>query len=305
MQDVYPVPAEVAAAALVNEARYKEIYDRSVADPEGYWREQAERITWAKKPTKIRNVDFTGDVSIKWYEDGELNVAYNCIDRHLETRGDQVAFIFEGDNPEVSAHITYRQLADKVGRLSNVLKDMGVKKGDRIMIYMPMIPEACYAMLACARIGAVHSVVFGGFSPEAISGRIQDAGSKLVITADGGVRGGRHIPLKANVDEAIKKAGGDVQVLMFTHTGVDVNVEVGRDFDANGLMADASPDCPAEPMNAEDPLFILYTSGSTGKPKGVPIPHACLAGSTAARFAHYDRAPGRYLMLSSFAFDSS
>ena len=269
MLDVYPVPAEVAAAAHVNDARYAELYARSVADPEGFWREQAERLTWSKRPTKIKNVDFNGDVKIKWYEDGELNVAYNCIDRHLDARGDQTAFIFEGDNPEVSAHITYRQLHDKVCRLSNVLKDLGVAKGDRVVIYMPMIPEACYAMLACARIGAVHSVVFGGFSPEALSGRILDAGSKLVITADGGVRGARHIPLKDNVDEAIKKAGGDVQVLMFTHTGCEVNVEVGRDFDANGLMEDASPECPAEPMSAEDPLFILYTSGSTGQPKGV------------------------------------
>ncbi len=270
MSEVYPVPPETAAAAHIDDAKYKELYERSVADPEGFWREQAKRLDWAKFPTKIKNVDFTGDVKVRWYEDGELNVCYNCVDRHLDKRAEQTAFIFEGDDPGTSAHITYRQLHDKVCRLANVLKnDLGVKKGDRVMIYMPMVPEACYAMLACARLGAVHSVIFGGFSPEAISGRIQDAGAKVIITADGGLRGSKSVPLKKNVDEAIEKIGGGVKALMFRHTGVEVDFDASRDFEANALMDAASPECAAEPMNAEDPLFILYTSGSTGQPKGV------------------------------------
>ena len=269
MSDVYPVNADVANSAHVNEARYKEMYARSVEDPEGFWREQADRLTWFKKPTQVKNTSFDGGVDIRWYEDGVLNVAYNCIDRHLEKRGDQVAFIFEGDRPDVDAKITYRELHEEVSRLGNVLRSQGVKKGDRVMIYMPMIPEAAYAMLACARIGAVHSVVFGGFSPEAIAGRIEDAGATVIITADAGMRGNRMVPLKQNVDAAIDKVGGEMKVLMFPHTKAEVNVVAGRDLDARELMNAASTDCPAEEMNAEDPLFILYTSGSTGKPKGV------------------------------------
>ena len=270
MSDTFPIPSEIAASAKIDNNQYLELYAHSTRDPEGFWREQAERISWYVPPTKIKDVDFSGEVKIRWFEDGVLNVAYNCIDRHLETRGDQTAIIFEGDAPDVDAKITYRELYEEVCRLANVLKSTGVKKGDRVMIYMPMIPEATYAMLACARIGAIHSVVFGGFSPEALADRIKDADAQVVITADGGVRGARNVPLKANVDAALEKCPGvDFKVLVFKHTGLDVAWTEGRDLDVQTLMKAAEPECEPERMNAEDPLFILYTSGSTGKPKGV------------------------------------
>ncbi len=270
MLEVYPVPESVTQTAHVDQEKYQSMYRRSIDEPEAFWREQADRLDWFQKPTKIKDVSFSGDVHIRWYEDGILNVAHNCLDRHLETRGDQTAIIFEGDSPDVQAHISYRALHEQVCRFSNVLKSTGVKKGDRVMIYMPMIPEATVAMLACARLGAVHSVVFGGFSPDALADRISDAEAKVVVTSDGGLRGGKAVPLKKNVDIAVNKVGDKgIRVLVFTHTGMDVEMVDGRDLDARALMAQAAPDCPAEPMNAEDPLFILYTSGSTGKPKGV------------------------------------
>ena len=269
MNDVYKVSPEAAAEARVNNQSYEAMYKQSVNDPAGFWQGQVDRLTWYKAPTKIKDVSYEGDVHIRWFEDGELNVCYNCIDRHLEQRGDQTAIIFEGDSPSVDAHITYRELHDKVCRLANVLRGQGVKKGDRVMIYMPMIPEATYAMLACARIGAVHSVVFGGFSPDALADRVKDAESSVIITSDGGLRGGKAVPLKTNVDKAREKVGWPVKAVVFTHTGIEVATNPDLDFDARVLMAAADPMCEPEQMNAEDPLFILYTSGSTGKPKGV------------------------------------
>ena len=254
--------------------KYQEMYRRSIEDPVAFWGEQGKRLDWIKPYTIVKDASFgPGGVSIRWYEDGTLNACANCVDRHLETRGDQTAIIWEGDDPKEDAAITYRELHEQVSKFGNVLKNLGVKKGDRVTIYMPMIPEAAYAMLACARIGAVHSVVFGGFSPDSLAGRIEDCRSNFVITADEGIRGGRTIPLKANTDEAIKIAAKDGakvdHVLMVRRTGADVNWEDGRDVWYHDTMAQASPDCPPEEMNAEDPLFILYTSGSTGKPKGV------------------------------------
>ena len=267
---IYDVPAEWAKKAYVDDAKYQAMYARSIADPDAFWAEHGKRIDWFKPFTKVKNTSFgPGDVSIKWFEDGVTNVAYNCIDRHLPKRAQQTAIIWEGDDPSQSRKITYAQLADKVGRLANVLKAHGVKKGDRVTIYLPMIPEAAYAMLACARIGAIHSVVFGGFSPDSIAGRIADCKSTIVITADEGLRGGKKVPLKKNVDEAIKKAGGVTRVLVQKHTGGDVDWTEGRDHWLAEAMDRASPDCAPEPMSAEDPLFILYTSGSTGTPKGV------------------------------------
>jgi acetyl-CoA synthetase len=267
--DLFPVPEAYARSAHCDEATYREMYARSMADPDGFWAEQARRLDWIKPPTRIKDVDFAANARIRWFEDGVLNVAYNCIDRHLETRGDQTAILWEGDDPEVDARITYRELHREVGKLANVLKELGVRKGDRVTIYMPMIPQTAYAMLACARIGAIHSVVFGGFSPDSLADRINDCGSKLVITTDGGLRGGRNVPLKQNTDEALRRCGNGIKVLMFRHTGLQVPMTGGRDYEAGPLMDLASPDCPPEPMGAEDPLFILYTSGSTGKPKGV------------------------------------
>ncbi|MEL6299180.1 MAG: acetate--CoA ligase [Pseudomonadota bacterium] len=268
---LYPVPAEWASRAWVDNTRYQELYERSIRDPEGFWGEMGKRIDWMTPYTKVKNTTFgPGEVSIKWYEDGVTNVCYNCVDRHLKERGDQTAIIMEGDDPTDGEEITYRQLFERVSKFANVMKANGVKKGDRVTIYMPMIPEATYAMLACARIGAVHSVVFGGFSPDSLAGRIEDCQSKFVITSDEGLRGGKKIPLKANTDAALERcATGDEKVLVVRHTGGDVTMKEGRDLWLHEELVKVSPDCPPEPMNAEDPLFILYTSGSTGKPKGV------------------------------------
>jgi acetyl-CoA synthetase len=267
---VYAVPAPWQKRAYVNDAAYKKMYAESVKDNSAFWLKQAKRIDWFKAPKKSKNVSYQyPDVSIKWYEDGVLNVSHNCIDRHLKKRGNQTAIIWEGDNPYDDRKITYRELHEHVCRLANVMKKHGVKRGDRVTIYMPMIPEAAYAMLACTRIGAVHSVVFGGFSPDSVAGRIDDCKSNYVITADEGLRGGKKVPLKANVDAALEKISWPVKVLMVRRTGGAVALKEGRDFWYHDEVAKVSPDCKAEKMKAEDPLFILYTSGSTGKPKGV------------------------------------
>ncbi|HEY1943433.1 MAG TPA: acetate--CoA ligase [Roseiarcus sp.] len=269
-EKVYDVPADWAKRAWIDEPRYQETYRRSVADPQAFWGEHGKRIDWFKPYTIVKNTSYDpSNVSIKWFEDGVTNVAHNCIDRHLAKRAGQTAIIWEGDDPSRSKHITYGELHEQVCRFANVLKAQGVKKGDRVTIYMPMIPEAAYAMLACARIGAIHSVVFGGFSPDALAGRIDDAKSDVVITADEGLRGGRKVPLKANVDVAAEKAGGVKRVIVVRHTGGAIDWKAGRDIWLHEAMETVSADCPPEPMNAEDPLFILYTSGSTGTPKGV------------------------------------
>jgi acetyl-CoA synthetase len=267
----YPVTPEWAKRAWLDEARYRDLYDQSVKNPEAFWGEAGRRLDWITPYTRVKNTTFgPGDVSIKWYEDGSLNIAANCIDRHLATRGEQVAIIWEGDDPTQQETITYRQLHERVSKLANVMKAHGVKKGDRVTIYLPMIPEAAYAMLACARIGAIHSVVFAGFSPDSLAGRIEDAGSSLVITADEGLRGGKAVPLKKNADEALSKvAKGGEKMLVVRRTGNPVAWTPGRDLWLHEELSKVSADCPPEPMNAEDPLFILYTSGSTGKPKGV------------------------------------
>ena len=267
--EIIPVSPDWAKRAYVDAAKYDEMYKRSIEDPDGFWGEMGQRLTWIKPYTTVKNASFAGDVSIKWYEDGTLNVAANCIDRHLETRGDQVAIIWEGDEPDQSKTVTYRQLYENTCRMANVLKSLGIKRGDRVTIYMPMIVETAYAMLACARIGAIHSVIFGGFAPDSIAGRVDDCGSTHIITADEGVRGGKKIPLKANVDKAIERCGGVDAVLVVRHTGAPINWVEGRDVWWHEVKDTVSADCPAEEMNAEDPLFILYTSGSTGKPKGV------------------------------------
>src|SRR6185295_13680534 len=267
---VYPVPAEWAKRAYVNAESYQAMYDRSVSDPEGFWSEAGRRLQWIKPYTRAKNTTFgPGPVDIRWFEDGTINVSANCIDRHLATRGDQIAIIWEGDNPDESERITYRQLSERVQRFANVMKKHGVKKGDRVTIYLPMIPEAAYAMLACTRIGAVHSIVFGGFSPDSLQNRIEDADSKLIITADEGLRGGKPVPLKKNVDAALAKCKGGEKVLVVRRTGNPVPWTPGRDLWMHDELPTVSAECPAEEMKAEDPLFILYTSGSTGKPKGV------------------------------------
>ncbi|MFN7056007.1 acetate--CoA ligase [Hyphomonas sp.] len=267
----YPVPEAFAAKANLTPEKYREMYAASIADPLAFWGEQGKRLDWMTPYTVVKDVSWDRqDLHVRWYADGVLNVTANCIDRHLETRGDKAAFIWEGDAPGESHTITYRQLHTAVCKFANVLKALGVKKGDRVTIYMPMILEAAYAMLACARIGAVHSVVFGGFSPEALAGRITDCGSQVLITADEGLRGGRKVPLKANADKAAEIAGGMVRkMLVVRRTGGDVAMQEGRDHWLHEIGAEVSADCAPEPMNAEDPLFILYTSGSTGKPKGV------------------------------------
>ncbi len=270
LDKTYAVPAAWKKKAYFNETSYKKAYDESVKNPNKFWAKEAKRVDWIKAPKKIKNVSYTyPDVSIKWFEDGVLNVSANCIDRHLKKRATQTAIIWEGDNPYDDKKITYRELYEHVCRMANVLKKHGVKKGDRVTIYMPMILEATYAMLACARIGAVHSVVFGGFSPESLAGRINDCDSRFIITADEGLRGGKKIPLKANTDEALKKTKGGEKVLMVRRTGGPVNFETGRDFWYHDEIKTVTTECKPEKMKAEDPLFILYTSGSTGKPKGV------------------------------------
>jgi len=266
---IFPVPDELAQSAWIDEAGYFRMYERSIADPEGFWGEHGRRIDWMRPYTKVKDVDFTGEVRIRWYEDGTLNAAANCIDRHLATRADQTAILWEGDSPSEHRHISYAELHDNVCRLANALKGLGVKRGDRVTIYLPMIPEAAYAMLACARIGAIHSVVFGGFSPDSLVGRIQDCGSTILITADEGVRGGRKIPLKANADEALAKCPVVKSCVVVRRTGGSIRWVEGRDVWYHDIVGAASRDCPPEEMGAEDPLFILYTSGSTGKPKGV------------------------------------
>ncbi len=271
-ETIYPVSRHYQDP-LVDEKLYESMYAASIEDPEGFWGEQArERLDWFKPFSRVKDVSFArDDLHIRWFDDGELNASYNCLDRHLETHGDQTAIIWEGDDPEQSRHISYRELHEQVCRLANALKDQGVSKGDRVTLYLPMIPEAAVAMLACARIGAIHSVVFGGFSPEALANRVVDCQSSVIITADESVRGGKRVPLKANVDKALNQPDVDTveKVIVVRRTGGEIAWQDGRDQWYEELVDAASADCPAEAMNAEDPLFILYTSGSTGKPKGV------------------------------------
>jgi acetyl-coenzyme A synthetase (EC 6.2.1.1) len=272
MSEIHPVDPAFAARARIRKDDYQRMYAESVQDPEGFWKKMSERLDWITPPTKIKNVSYDpNDLHIRWYEDGQLNVAANCLDRHLEKRGDKTAIIFEGDDPEETRSLTYRQLHAEVCQFANTLKNLGVVKGDRVVIYLPMIPEAAVAMLACARIGAIHSVVFGGFSPDSLASRIADSKAKLIITADEGCRGGKKIPLKANVDESLTRPNTNSveTVIVVRRTGGAINVQSPRDRWYHTLMEGQSTECPAEPMNAEDPLFTLYTSGSTGLPKGV------------------------------------
>ena len=270
MNDLYKPSNKIVENAHINKLKYEEMYKESISNPIKFWGEHGKRIDWIKNYEKVR--DFSYDqknLYIKWFEDGTLNASYNCIDRHLKNNGNKTAIIWEGDNPDEQKSITYNELYKNVCKFANVLKKLGAKKGDRITIYMPMIPEAAYAMLACTRIGAIHSVVFGGFSPEALAGRIEDCNSNLIITADEGIRGGKTIPLKQNTDEALKKASSCKKCLVIKRTNGDINWINNRDFWYHELFEEVTETCEPEEMNAEDPMFILYTSGSTGKPKGV------------------------------------
>jgi acetyl-CoA synthetase len=266
---IFPVPESWQGKSLINQAQYEKSYAFSQQDPAGFWAEQGRRLDWIRPYTQVKDVDFTGDVRIRWYYDGTLNVSANCIDRHLATRAKQTAIIWEGDDPSDSRHITYGELHEQVCRMANVLKEAGAKRGDRITIYMPMIPEAAYAMLACTRIGAIHSVVFGGFSPDSLAGRVQDCDSNIIITADEGLRGGRKVPLKANVDAALVNCPSVKSVIVVRRTGGKIDWDAKRDIWWHEAAAKVSAYCTPAEMSAEDPLFILYTSGSTGKPKGV------------------------------------
>lgn len=268
---IYPVPAEWAENALIDEARYQQMYARSIEDPEGFWREEAQRVDWIKPFEVVKQTSFNeADFGISWFPDGTLNLSANCLDRHLEARENDIAILWEPDDPKnPERRITYGELHESVCRFANLLKARGVKKGERVTIYLPMVPEAAVAMLACARIGAIHSIVFAGFSPDALAGRIQDCDSRIVLTSDEGLRGGKKVALKANVDEALKACPGVDSVIVLAHTGAEVPMVEGRDIDWASAAGGQSADCPPEEMGAEDPLFILYTSGSTGKPKGV------------------------------------
>ena len=270
MSTTHPVPAEWAARAYVNAQGYADLYRRSIEQPEAFWREESARIEWIKPWSKLSRCSYDeADFGIEWFSDGTLNVSANCLDRHLEQRGDTTAIIWEGDDPAQQRRLTYRELHAEVCHMANALKALGAQRGERVTIYMPMIPEAAVAMLACSRIGAIHSVVFGGFSPEALAGRIQDCDSRIVVTADGGMRGGKLVPLKANVDAALAQCPCAKAVLVVRHAGNEVTMAAGRDYWWHDQRAATSAECPPEEMGAEDPLFILYTSGSTGKPKGV------------------------------------
>ena len=286
--ETYPVSADWASRAWVDADKYQDMYRRSIDDPDGFWREEAKRLDWIKPFTKAKNASFhEADFGIRWFEDGTLNLAANCLDRHLKSRGDQTAIIWEPDDPSTPVRtLTYRELHAEVCRFANLLKAEGVRRGDRVTLYLPMVPEAAVAMLACARIGAIHSIVFAGFSPDALGSRIVDCDSDLVITADEGLRGGKRIPLKANVDAALARHGKVRRVIVLKHTGAEVPMVEGRDIDWAEAVAGQSTECPAEEMGAEDPLFILYTSGSTGKPKGVMLSHANL-WLGAVSVAHY------------------
>jgi acetyl-CoA synthetase len=270
-QAVYPVPSQWAADALIDEARYQDMYRRSIDEPEAFWREEAKRVDWIEPFSRVKQTSFDeADFGIAWFADGKLNLSANCLDRHLAERGDTVAILWEADDPATpERRITYRELHEQVCRFANLLKSRGVRKGDRVTIYLPMVPEAAVAMLACCRIGAIHSIVFAGFSPEALAGRIQDCDSRIVLTADEGLRGGKRIPLKANVDAALNHAPGVETVIVLAHTGAGVPLAEGRDIDWAKGVTDQSAECAPEALGAEDPLFLLYTSGSTGKPKGV------------------------------------
>ncbi|MGD9812490.1 MAG: acetate--CoA ligase, partial [Sphingobium sp.] len=269
-QEIFPVSAEWSERAFIDRAAYDRMYAEASSDPEGFWRREAQRIDWIKPFTQVKETSFNeADFGIKWFADGVLNLSANCLDRHLATRGNDIAILWEGDDPSESRKISYAELHADVCRFANVLKANGARKGDRITLYLPMIPEAAVAMLACARIGAIHSIVFGGFSPDALAGRIQDCDSRLVVTADEGLRGGKAVPLKTNVDEALNHCTSVERVIVVKRTGKGVAMQDGRDVWYHDGMAEAAPDCAPEPMGAEDPLFILYTSGSTGKPKGV------------------------------------